>query len=353
MAFLRAVTRASAHVSHPNLCLRRQYSLLNVFREPPDQPNDSHLRWEDRDHGQILIRVTFAAVGLAGLALFGMYKMAGPDSPVAEEVGLVFNPYNWTQSIIIDTKDATPGTKLITVTLPSNRTPKITDKYRPIWHAFVNDDDIMVQRPYTPLTGFDVGNTMQFWVKSYEQGEVGRWLNTRERGTVVDVRGPIPTWTPDEDIDELVFVSSLLFAPHHVSTAQISGGTGVTPFLQLFSLYIKNPFLMPRTKFTLLHSAKTPQDLMPQSYLTLVTDFAVQNPNRLKVEFFVESDPPRRGKKRQTDPEVSERLHIGRITRREIQHALPSSGSWYQRLPFLGPESPKVRRMFLVCGPSP
>jgi cytochrome-b5 reductase len=161
------------------------------------------------------MRVTFATIGLAGLSIFGMYKLAGPDSDVAEHVGLIFNPYSWTQSMITATHDATPNTKLITLAIPRPYTPKITDKYRPIWHIYVKDDDIMVERPYTPLTGFDVGNQMQLWVKRYDQGEVGRWLHDKDRGNTVEVRGPVRTWSPpDEDLDEIVFVCVSFWGLH-------------------------------------------------------------------------------------------------------------------------------------------
>jgi len=87
--------------------------------------------------------------------------------------------------------------------------PRVSEKstFGPIWSIFVKDDDIQVERPYTPLEGIDANGTIKLWVKKYQHGEVGRWLHRKELGDKVDVRGPVQTMpTSGVNWDEVVLV---------------------------------------------------------------------------------------------------------------------------------------------------
>ncbi|KAF7313588.1 NADH-cytochrome B5 reductase [Mycena chlorophos] len=64
----------------------------------------------------------------------------------------------------------------------------------PIWSVYIKDDDIQVERAYTPLRGIDDEGRMEFWVKRYPRGEVGRWLHSKHVGDTVEFRGPLTTW---------------------------------------------------------------------------------------------------------------------------------------------------------------
>jgi cytochrome-b5 reductase len=93
---------------------------------------------------------------------------------------------------------------------------KKTSPLVPIWSVFIKDDDIQVERPYTPLEGIDEHGRMLFWIKKYPKGEVGRWLHSKKVGDQVEFRGPLSTWPWNEDAwDEIVMVNfSFLFTGH-------------------------------------------------------------------------------------------------------------------------------------------
>ena len=84
------------------------------------------------------------------------------------------------------------------------------DIFSPVWSIFIKDDDIQVERPYTPLEGIDEDGKMSFWIKKYEKGEVARWLHTKRPGDHVEIRGPVQTWLwqwQEELWDEIIMVS--------------------------------------------------------------------------------------------------------------------------------------------------
>lgn len=79
--------------------------------------------------------------------------------------------------------------------------------FDPVWSVFIKDDDIQVERAYTPLNGVDRDGNMLFWIKKYPKGEVGRWLHSKAEGDTIEVRGPLRTWPWKEDTwDEVVMV---------------------------------------------------------------------------------------------------------------------------------------------------
>jgi hypothetical protein len=50
---------------------------------------------------------------------------------------------------------------------------------------------------------------MQFWIKKYPHGEVGRWIHSKKVGDDIEIRGPLTTWPWKDDAwDEVVMVST-------------------------------------------------------------------------------------------------------------------------------------------------
>ncbi|CAG8705785.1 6077_t:CDS:2, partial [Acaulospora colombiana] len=50
-----------------------------------------------------------------------------------------------------------------------------------IHHVYIKDDDMQIERPYTPLNGIGVDGKMDFWIKKYPGGEVSNWLSRLPR----------------------------------------------------------------------------------------------------------------------------------------------------------------------------
>lgn len=151
-----------------------------------------------------------AVLSVLGAGSLVAAYFAWPDvsrsAPTYTDVAL--SPTHFTPATVTSsTRCSDPNTLLMTLTVPGHLIPSCQRAFNPIWSIFIKDDDIQVERPYTPLEGIDENGNMKFWIKRYTKGEVGRWLHTKKVGEVVEIRGPLRTWTWVEDTwDEVVMV---------------------------------------------------------------------------------------------------------------------------------------------------
>lgn len=151
--------------------------------------------------------LVFGVIGSTAVATYFFWPDSSRSAPTYSNALLSpshFTPVKVTASEQCDN----PDTRLITLTVPPQSLPPNTGStFSPIWSVYVKDDDIQVERPYTPLTGIDKEGRMQFWIKKYPKGEVGRWLHSRQVGDHIEVRGPLKTmpWE-DRHWDEVVMV---------------------------------------------------------------------------------------------------------------------------------------------------
>jgi cytochrome-b5 reductase len=121
-----------------------------------------------------------------------------------------------------------------------------------------------------------------------------------------------------------------------IGGTQISGGTGITPFFQLFNKVISGS-TSPRTRFTLLHSSRRPGELPPPAILQPLVTYAEENPNRFKLQLFVDS---------MDGSNVKTRIRVGRIDKSAIENSLRRrTWSWWGR------NVDDRRILVLVCGP--
>ncbi|KAI6117634.1 ferredoxin reductase-like protein, partial [Pisolithus croceorrhizus] len=180
---------------------------------------------------------------------------------------------------LVESVQTSSDTKLLTLSLPPDSIPMDSQESTPIWSVFIKDDDIQVERPYTPLEGVDESGNMSFWIKKYEHGEVARWLHSKQVGSPIELRGPVKTWTwKDDTWDDIIMVS---------------GGTGITPFYQLLHhVFSKN---VCKGRLTLLHASKTPADLPPAHMMEFLHSVAEKHPDKFRFRVFVDSlDVPQR-----------------------------------------------------------
>ncbi|KAJ7591334.1 ferredoxin reductase-like C-terminal NADP-linked domain-containing protein, partial [Mycena floridula] len=231
----------------------------------------------------------------------------------------------FTSCTVLSTEESGPDTRLISLALPSHITRQ---KHPAIWSVFIKDDDIQVERPYTPLTGLEDGKLV-FWIKRYSRGEVGRWLHSKEVGDQIELRGPLQTWLWTENTWDHVVM--------------ISGGTGITPFYQLFHSVISKG---SPTRFTLLHSSKTAAELPPSNIISPLVSFSQENPDKFSLQLFV--DQPT-----ETPPKLP--LQVGRIGRTVLERCLDMKKplDWY-RNPFASESTvdrTDEKTLFLICGP--
>lgn len=282
-----------------------------------------------------------ASVGL-GLYAFNVFSGDNKGAASGPLSDLKFTPLK-----IVSSVPASENAKLITLNVPEHLMPD-DSALAPVFSFYIKDSDIQVQRPYTPLDGIDDNGNVTFWIKRYEDGEVSRWLHGKHVGDELEVRGPVRTVDfKDGDYDEVIMVS---------------GGTGVTPFVQLLNHIFaeRTPGSPPlKTHYTLLHSSRNPSALPMEDVLYSTLVYAVASRHDLTVRLFV--DVP--------TPVPSSSLHqthmpnvgIGRIGKNDIVHVLQERGvlprpqtwvEWLRRSPIVCSTKEK-KLLFLVCGPEP
>ena len=99
----------------------------------------------------------------------------------------------FTHASVVSSEESGPSTKLITLSIPRSLIPEDDTPTLPVHSIYIKDDDVQIERPYSPLYGVGKDGRMVFWVKRYEGGEVGRWLHSKRAGDVIEIRGPVPT----------------------------------------------------------------------------------------------------------------------------------------------------------------
>ncbi|KAK0498554.1 ferredoxin reductase-like C-terminal NADP-linked domain-containing protein, partial [Armillaria luteobubalina] len=263
-------------------------------------------------------------VGVAGVtALYFFYPSPSKSASTFSDEPL--SPSHFTPASVTSTESRDPNYRLITLTVPPKLVPP-KSSFSTIWSVFIKDDDIQVERPYTPLEGIDEHGNMKFWIKKYPRGEVGRWLHSKQIGDKVELRGPLQTWSwKDEAWDEVIM---------------ISGGTGITPFYQLLHSTFQNA--PSKTRFTLLHSSRSPSELPPPEILVPLIDHSRANPERFQMRLFVD------------EMEKESPLGLGRIERQAVQSCLGYKTSWWHHLFWARRQpQPPPKVLFLVCGPEP
>ena len=144
----------------------------------------------------------------------------------------------------------------------------------------------------------------------------------------------------------------LLFNSLNLKAFEISGGTGITPFVQLFHNIISQPSKSPNTRFTLIHSSRVPAELPPPAVLEPLTAYAAENSEKFKVHIFVDAQDG------STFPVPISHINTGRITDSALERCLRSElmpGSWWRKLfqKNVFEDERSRRTLFLVCGPEP
>ena len=100
---------------------------------------------------------------------------------------------------------------VVRMTIPHQFLPKDDSHLaNAIHHIYIRDDDMQVERPYTPLYGIGADGKVVLWIKKYPGGEVSNWISRRKRNENVGVRGPILQWDwRSGSWDEIIMVRAL------------------------------------------------------------------------------------------------------------------------------------------------
>ncbi|PWN54426.1 hypothetical protein IE53DRAFT_382984 [Violaceomyces palustris] len=185
--------------------------------------------------------------------------------------------------------------------------------------VYFKEPSLQIERAYTPLYDTLLGTKsrslsprddpplLEFLIKRYTDGELGRYAHRLGLGDKVEVRGPLDTWSWSWQSRKPHYGSSSVSKDEQLpdEVVMIVGGTGITPAFQLLTSVLGRPSseqgvrsltskpnsngdesLRKKPHFTLLYSTRSIGTalLLPQIH-SLVSS----NPGRLTVGLFLES----------------------------------------------------------------
>ncbi|KAF9246996.1 hypothetical protein BU15DRAFT_38766 [Melanogaster broomeanus] len=285
---------------------------------------------------RLLSHVLTLSGASAAIAAYFLWPSESRHAPTQASAPL--SPSHFTPVILVESTKTSADTKLLTLSVPPDLLPRDNpDAFTPMWSVFVKDDDIQVERPYTPLEGVDENGHMKFWIKKYDNGEVGRWLHSKQVGDSIEIRGPIKTWSKSlqrGDWDEIIL---------------ISGGTGIAPFHQLLHSMFKTRDTPFHGRLTLLHGSRSLADIPPPTMMNFLTTLSQQHPDKFELKLFVSSVG---------DSSVTRSPHIesGLIGRSALEDVLRLTHRtpWWKRIfwPCTATSVALERKVLvMVCGP--
>lgn len=164
-----------------------------------------------------------------------------------------------------------------------------------------------VIRSYTPTSSDDDLGHFDLLVKSYEKGNISRYLSLLKIGDKVRVKGPKGQFKYTPTLSDAI--------------GMIAGGTGITPMLQIIHAALKNP--EDKTRLSLIYANVNFEDILLKKELD---ELAAKHPDRFKV-YYVLNNPPE-----------GWTGGVGFVSQSQIEEHLPATHD---------------RIKILMCGPPP
>ncbi|KZW00244.1 ferredoxin reductase-like protein [Exidia glandulosa HHB12029] len=130
----------------------------------------------------------------------------------------------------------------------------------------------IIQRSYTPTSSDDDLGYFDLLVKSYEKGNISRFLALLKIGDKIRVKGPKGQFNYRPALSR--------------ELGMIAGGTGITPMLQIIRAVLKNP--VDTTKINLIYANVNEDDILLKKELD---DLVETYPERFYV-YYVLNNPP-------------------------------------------------------------
>lgn len=123
-----------------------------------------------------------------------------------------------------------------------------------------------IVRSYTPITNDDTVGHFDLLIKTYENGNISKFVAEKNIGDLVDIRGP---------------KGFFKYTPNMVkSFGMIAGGTGIAPMYQIITAILKNP--QDNTKISLLYANVTENDILLREELDRLQK---ANPSQFSIHY--------------------------------------------------------------------
>lgn len=129
-----------------------------------------------------------------------------------------------------------------------------------------------VVRSYTPISTDDELGYFDLLIKTYENGNISKHVDSKKVGEYVEIRGPKGFFT---------------YTPNMVkSFGMIAGGTGIAPMYQIITAILRNP--ADKTKISLIYANVTESDILLKSELD---KWAEEHPDNFSVHYVLNEAP--------------------------------------------------------------
>lgn len=183
----------------------------------------------------------------------------------------VLNPTQWQQYRLMEKQKLSDNTALYRFKLPrANNILGLPIGQHISVQANVGGKNVM--RSYTPTSSDDDHGFFDLVVKSYEQGNVSKYIGMMKIGDLLSVKGP---------------KGQMRYSPGLVRhVGMIAGGTGLTPCLQIIRAALKNP--ADKTQIDFIYANVKEDDILLKSELD---ELAVKHKDQFRVHYFL-NEPP-------------------------------------------------------------
>ncbi|TDL28689.1 NADH-cytochrome b5 reductase [Rickenella mellea] len=218
----------------------------------------------------------------------------------------VLDPTTWKEFPLVEKITVSPNTAVYRFGLPHpNDVLGLPIGQHISVEAEINGKNIM--RSYTPTSSDDDLGHFDLMVKTYEMGNISRYLSLLKIGDRIRVKGPKGQFRYSPSVAK--------------EMGMIAGGTGITPMLQIIRAALKNR--NDRTRLHLIYANVNVDDILLRAELD---ELAEKHAERFKVYYVLNNAPP------------NWKGGVGFVTKEQIQERLPPSNDHIK---------------ILMCGPPP
>lgn len=189
----------------------------------------------------------------------------------SQKVKPVLNPTQWQQYRLMEKQKLSPNTALYRFKLPrANNVLGLPIGQHISIQANIGGKNVM--RSYTPTSSDDDHGFFDLVVKSYEQGNISKYIGAMKIGDLISVKGP---------------KGQMRYTPglsRHLG--MIAGGTGLTPCLQIIRAVLKNP--SDKTQIDFIYANVKEEDILLKQELD---ELAAKHKDQFRIRYFLNEAP--------------------------------------------------------------
>lgn len=129
-----------------------------------------------------------------------------------------------------------------------------------------------IVRLYTPISNDEQLGLFDLLIKTYEKGNISRYVESKQVGEYIDVRGPKGFYTYTPNMVKLL--------------GMVAGGTGITPMYQIMTAILNNP--QDKTEVHLVYANVSEDDILLRDELKALHE---KHPKQLFIHYVLNNPP--------------------------------------------------------------